>query len=149
MVSSLVLVEPAVSTILVKDRKNKAQILSLLLRNPSTALSANKFQSKSLDPSLAAFQRGDLQSALRLNLDGIMNTENALGLFAEPIQTMFKDNAKTIGELSTTLPIFSEEDAQKISAPSLLVHGVNSPKVFRAIAQKLGKVMPSSKVKSV
>src|SRR5271169_5867196 len=40
VVSSLILVEPAVSTILVKDRKNKAEILSLFLSSPSTALSA-------------------------------------------------------------------------------------------------------------
>src|SRR5712692_626769 len=59
LIRTLVLVEPAVSTILLKDRKNPIQLLSLLLRSPLTAISAAKFQRNSLDPSLAAFNRGD------------------------------------------------------------------------------------------
>ncbi|MDA4125541.1 MAG: alpha/beta hydrolase, partial [Thaumarchaeota archaeon] len=45
LVKSLVLVEPAVSTLLVANQKSSAQLLSLLLRSPSVALAARRFQS--------------------------------------------------------------------------------------------------------
>ena len=48
LVRSLVLVEPAISTLLVEDESNQGQMLSLLLRSPSVALSARRFQSRSL-----------------------------------------------------------------------------------------------------
>jgi pimeloyl-ACP methyl ester carboxylesterase len=43
LVRSLVLVEPAVSTLLVANQKSSAQLLSLLLRSPSVALAARRF----------------------------------------------------------------------------------------------------------
>lgn len=50
LVRSLVLVEPAISTLLIANQKSAVQLLVLLLRNPSVALVARKFQGKSLIP---------------------------------------------------------------------------------------------------
>ncbi len=126
LIRSLVLVEPAVSTILLKNRKNPIQFLSLLLRSPSTAISAAKFQRNSLDPSLAAFNRGDYDRALRLNVDGIMNRKDALDQLPAPIRSMIKENEKMVGELIAEPPPFGRESASQISAPTLLIHGTDS-----------------------
>ena len=146
LVRTLTLVEPAVSTILVKNRKNPIELLSLFFRSPSTALSAAKFTSSSLNPSLAAFRRGDFDAALRLNLDGIMNKKGALEQFPEAIRMMLKENEKTVGELSAELPIFGRELASRISAPTLLINGAKSPKVFHTIVDRLANSIPSSEV---
>ena len=57
LIRSLILVDPAASTILIKDPKNPVQFLSLLLTKPSTALSAAKFTTKSLNIPLGGFVR--------------------------------------------------------------------------------------------
>ncbi len=144
LIRTLTLIDPAVSTILVKDRKNPLQFLWLLLSSPSTAISAAKFTMRSLNPSLAAFHRGDFDSALKLNLDGIMNKKGAFEQFPEPVRMMMKENEKTVGELGAELPVFTKEDASRISAPTLLINGADSPKFFRSIVDKLAGSIPKS-----
>src|SRR3989442_3585884 len=73
LIRTLTLIEPAVSTILLKNLKSMSGFLGLLLEHPSIAVSAAKFQRNSLNPSLKAFRQGDFDAALRYNLDGIMN----------------------------------------------------------------------------
>src|SRR3989454_4645698 len=146
LIRTLTLVEPAVSTILLTNRKSIVQLLSLLLKSPSTAMSAARFQRTSLDPSLAAFQRGDFDAALRCNLDGIMNRKGAFEQLPEPVQRMTKENEKTVGELTAEVPPFGKRDASKISAPALLVNGENSPKVLHSIVDRLAGAIPSAEV---
>src|SRR5690242_12311166 len=57
LVRTLTLIEPAVSTMLLKNRESASQFLSLLFSHPSVAISAARFQRGSLDPSLRAFRR--------------------------------------------------------------------------------------------
>ena len=146
LIRTLVLVDPAVSPLLIEDPKNPTQFLSLLVRNPSTALSAAKFTTGSLNPSLAALQRGDLETALRLNLDGIMNRKGALERFPDSVRVMMKENARTVGELATKLPAFTKEDAAKISKSTLLINGADSSKFFHSIVDELAKSIPSKEV---
>ncbi len=146
LIRTLTLVEPSVSTILLTNRKSIAQLFSLLLRSPSTALSAARFQRTSLDPSLAAFLRGDFDAALRYNLDGIMNQKGAFEQLPEPVQRMVKENEKTVGELIAEVPPFGKKDASKISVPALLVNGEKSPRVLHSIVDRLARAIPSAEV---
>ena len=146
LIRTLTLVEPAVSTLLVKDPKNPIQFLTLLLRSPSTALSAAKFTTSSLNPSLAAFHRGEFETALRLNLDGIMNRKGAFEQFPETVRTMMKENEKTVAELGTKFPPFAKGDASRISAPTFLINGADSPKFFHSIVDELNGAIPNSQV---
>jgi pimeloyl-ACP methyl ester carboxylesterase len=143
LIRTLVLVDPAVSTLLIQDPKNPIQFLSLLLRSPSTALSAARFTTRSLNPSLAAFHRGDFETALRLNLDGIMDRTGAFEQFPEPVRVMMKENERTVGELGTKLPVFTKKDASRISVSTLLINGANSPKFFHTIVDEMAKFLPN------
>ena len=149
LIRTLTLIEPAVSTILLKNLKSKSEFLGLLLANPSIAISAAKFQRNSLDPSLKAFRQGDFDAALRFNLDGIMNRHGAFEKFPEPVRTMVKENERTVGELMAEVPVFGREEASKISAPTLLIHGTESPAVLHAIVDRLGKAIPKSEVSAI
>jgi non-heme chloroperoxidase len=146
MIRTLTLIEPAVSTILLKNRKSSLEFMGLLFAHPSVAISAAKFQRSSLNPSLKAFQRGDFDAALRFNLDGIMNKHDAFESLSEDVRVMTKENEKTVGELIAEVPVFGGEEASKISAPTLLIHGTESPTVLHAIANRLGKAIPKSEI---
>ncbi len=149
MLRTLTLIEPAISTMILKNRKSLAQFFSLLLTSPATAVSAAKFQRSSLDPSLNAFKRGDYDAALRLNVDGIMNRKNALDSLPDQIREMMRDNEKTVGELMAEPPAFWKGEAAKINVPTLLMHGSDSPKVLHTIVERLTKVIPKSHMVSV
>lgn len=146
LIRTLTLIEPAVSTMLLKDLRSRSEFLGLLLAHPSIAISAARFQRGSLDPSLKAFRQGDFDAALRLNLDGIMNRHGAFERLPEAVRTMTKENERTVGELMAEVPIFGRREASKISAPTLLIHGTDSPKVLHAIVDRLRKAIPNSEI---
>lgn len=144
LIRKLVLIEPGITTLLVKDPKNSAELLSLLIRSPSTALAAASYTRKFYNPMLDAYHEGDLDLALKLFVDGLTNRRGALEQLPEDVRIMLKENSKTIGEVETKLPIFTKGDAGRISAPTLLMKGANSPKVLPAIVDVLSKSMPNT-----
>jgi len=54
-----------------------------------------------------------------------------------------------VGELVAEVPAFGGEEASKIIAPLLLMHGTGSPRVLHAIVDRLGKSIPNSEISSV
>ena len=148
-VRTLTLIEPAVSTILLKNLRSRSEFLGLLFAHPSVAISAAKFQRSSLDPSLKAFRHGNLDAALRFNLDGIMNRHGAFEQLPESVRVMTKENERTVGELMAEVPVFGRLQASRISAPTLLIHGTESPTVLHAIVNRLGKAIPNSEISTI
>ena len=144
LVSSLVLVEPAVSTLLVANQKSAAQLLGLLLRSPSVALAARRFQSRSLGPSLKALESGDLARATELNVDGVQDWPGAYAKMPEETRRMMLDNARTVAELKTEFPRFTAEEARKISAKTLIVNGESSSLWLRRIGELLAGAVPKA-----
>ena len=149
LIRTLTLIEPAISTMLLKNRKSMPEFLGLLFSHPSIAISAAKFQRRSLDPSLKAFRQGDFDAALRLNLDGIMNQHGAFERLPETVRIMTKENERTVGELMAEVPTFGREEASKIAAPTLLIHGSESPIVLHAIVDRLGRAIPQSELSTI
>jgi pimeloyl-ACP methyl ester carboxylesterase len=141
LVRTLVLVEPAIATLLVEDPNNSGQMLSLLIRSPSVALSARRFQSGSLAPSLKALDSGKSAKAVQLNVDGIQNKVGAFSSMADNARKMMLDNAKTIAELRTKLPPFGAS-AGKISCRTLVVNGEESALWLRRIGELVARSVP-------
>ncbi len=144
LVRKLVLIEPGVTTMLVKDPKSRGQAFSLLLRSPSVALAARTYIKKYYDPLLEAYHRGDLDKSLEYFLDGLMNSTGALNRLPDNVKKMVGENAKTIGEVEAKLPPFTRNDASKIDVPTLLINGANGSKIFLAINQQLAKAIPKN-----
>jgi pimeloyl-ACP methyl ester carboxylesterase len=145
LIDSLVLVEPAVSTLLVADQANSTQLLGLLLRSPGVALSGRRFQNGSLKPSLQALAGGETAKAVELNVDGVEDMKGAFGGFPEDTRKMMLDNARTIAELKTVFPRFTATEAAKIRCPTLIVNGASSSPWLRRIGELLTKSIPGSK----
>lgn len=146
LIRKLVLIEPGISTLLIQDPESRGQMLSLLFKSPSVALAAGRYLRRYYNPMLEAYHKGDLDNALRLFLDGLMNKENALAQLTPEAQTMMRENALTIGEVEAKLPIFTSDDARRISAPTLLINGANGTKIFLAINQKLAGSIPKNEL---
>ena len=145
IVRSLVLVEPAISTLLVADQTSSAQALGLLLRNPSVALSGRRFQTQSLMPSLKALEEGDLERAVELNVDGIQDLKGAYRSLPEETRKMMLDNAKTVGELKTRFPKFTAKEAAMIARPTLVLNGEKSALYLRRIGELTARAVPGAK----
>lgn len=142
LIRSLVLVEAAIASLLLKNPKSKAEALSLLLRSPSVALSASKYIRKSRDPSLKALDRGDTEAAVRLNLDGIEDKANSLETFPENVRKMMLDNGRTVREGGLPYPTVTKADLSEVKSPTLVINGETSALWLRAIGQATAASMP-------
>lgn len=148
LVRSLVLVEPAISTLLVEDERNAGQMLSLLIRSPSVALSARRFLNGSLRPSLKALDSGKEEKAVELNVDGVQDKVGAYASMPEPVRQMMQDNARTIAELRTTLPPFKER-AAKMKTRTLVLNGQESALWLRRIGALTAKAIGAAEASIV
>jgi len=144
LVRTLVLVEPATATLLIDNPDSVWQNLSLLLRSPSVALSARRFQSRSLAPSLKALDSGQKEKAVPLNVDGIQDSQGAFASMPDPVRKMMLDNARTIAELRTKLPRFKPH-VGKISCRTLVINGEQSALWLRRIGELTAKSVPHGK----
>ena len=148
LVRTLVLVEPATATLLIENPDSVWQNLSLLLRSPSVALSARRFQSRSLTPSLNALDSGQNEKAVQLNVDGIQDKEGAFAAMPELVKKMMLDNARTIAELRTKLPPFRAH-VGKISCRTLVINGEQSALWLRRIGELTAKSVPHSEATKI
>jgi pimeloyl-ACP methyl ester carboxylesterase len=144
-VRSLVLVEPAISTMLVADQTSGTQALGLLFRSPSVALSGRRFQTQSLVPSLEALKNGEAEKAVELNVDGVQDRKGAFRAFPEETRKMMLDNARTVAELGTKFPAFTAKEAAMISCPTLVINGEQSALYLRRIGELVTKTVPGAK----
>jgi len=147
-VRSLVLVEPAIPTLLVEDATSSSQLFSLLLRSPSVALSARRFQNGSLHPSLAALDAGRTERAVELNVDGVQDRQGAFAAISDPDRAMMLDNARTISELRTTFPPFKEK-AMAMAVKTLIINGAASALWLRRIGELAAATIPRAKSSEV
>ncbi len=148
LIRTLVLVEPAIATLLVEDETNSGQLFALLLRSPSVALSARRFQTRSLKPSLAALNAGRMQEAVELNVDGVQDQPGAFDTMSKAVKSMMLDNARTIAELKTKLPSFRDR-AARIASPTLIVNGSASALWLRRIGELVSATVPKSRAMKV
>ena len=142
LVRSLVLVEAAVSTLLVKNPNNPLELLALLLGSPSVASSVSGFRSKALNPALKALEEGKSEQSVQLLNDGIQGERGSFRRLPEDAQRMMNENAKTIAELKTKFPVFTRLDCGKIRCRTLVVNGELSPLWLRRIGDRLVASIP-------
>ena len=148
LVRSLVLVEPAIATLLVQDETSSGQLFSLLIRSPSVALSARRFKNGSLGPSLAALDAGQTEKAVELNVDGVQDHAGAFKALPESTRKMMLDNARTIAELRTKLPAFKDK-APRIARRTLVVNGDSSALWLRRVGQLTASTIPNSEAVTI
>jgi non-heme chloroperoxidase len=149
LVRSLVLVEPYVPSMIIKDPQDRGEMFSLLLRKPSLALAARSLISNSINPALKALEQGLNERAVELVIAGLEGPDWPFSKFPEQIKSMALANAGTIKEVTTKIPKFTAKEAQTIQMPTILISGENTNKVLAAIEEELSKSIPKIQVAKI
>ncbi|MFI5133874.1 MAG: alpha/beta fold hydrolase [Chitinophagales bacterium] len=146
MIKTLVLGEPPVLPLLVINPDNPLQILSLFIRDFSTAKKFMKFGLKHLKPAQKALRNNQMEEAVELFASGALGNDGYKNLPSE-IKTTLMDNAPALKAelLGKNFPPFPKEEASRLNIPVLLVYGEKSPKLFHSISNLLLKILPNSK----
>lgn len=145
LVKTLVLNEPPVLTLLTSNPDNPLQILSLFIRDPSTAKSFMNFGLKHMKRATKALKNDEMEKGVRLFAEGALGN-GKYEQIPDEVKTIFMDNAAALKAelLGPGFPQFPKDKAKLIEAPSLLVYGEYSPKFLRAISDLLLKILPQS-----
>jgi non-heme chloroperoxidase len=118
----------------------------LLARLPGGAEMLEKVKKGAWARSAEAFEHGDLEEGVRRFLDGAVGegtfdrmperTRNAM------MRNALEMSAATLADYSTFMPDFTCDDARRIEAPTLLMRGELSPRMYYLINDELARCIP-------
>jgi pimeloyl-ACP methyl ester carboxylesterase len=142
MIKTLVLGEPPVLPLLISNPANPIQILSLFIRDFSTAKNFMKFGLKHMKPAMKAFKNNKLEEGVRLFVNGVLG-EGSYENFSDEDRAALMDNAPELKVelLGVGYPPFSKDETSKMTIPTLFVYGKNSPKFFHSISDLLVNIL--------
>jgi non-heme chloroperoxidase len=118
----------------------------LLRRLPGGGEMLDTVQATAWERSREAFERGDLEEGVKRFLDGAVG-EGAFEAMHQKVRGAMMKNAPemsaaTLAEHHIFMPDFTCEDAHKIEAPTLLLRGANSPRMYFLINDELARCLP-------
>jgi pimeloyl-ACP methyl ester carboxylesterase len=148
MLRSLVLVEPAVSTVFFEVPTKRSELLKFLLLHFPTALSAMNFTSGARK-AIKALSEQRPEDAARLFVDTIQNRLGGFDQLPKEFREIVLANVNTIMDVNTPPPEFTKEDLGKISTHTLLIKGATSHKLLTAISENVASCIPSCKLVTV
>jgi len=121
-------------------------IVPLIATTPEGDALLATFVKTSLVPSREAFKQGNDEEGVRRFLNGALG-EGSYEKLPNPVQKRLMDNAQELkGETSSQdlLPPITCEDVQKVKAPTMLLDGELSPKMFHLVNDMLERCLPSA-----
>ena len=118
----------------------------LLRRLPGGEELFQEFMRDTWRPARAAFERGDMEEGVRLFVEGAVGQDEWEKL-PLPARKALLPNAPEMAAATRTpldvqMPDFTCEDAGRITAPTLLLYGGNSPPKYRLINDELYRCLP-------
>jgi non-heme chloroperoxidase len=120
-------------------------LVPLLKTTPEGDALLTSFITTSIVPSSDAFKQGNDEEGVRRFVNGVLG-DSSYEKLPPPVQTRVMDNVQELkGELSSQdlYPPTTCDDVQKVKAPTLLVDGELSPKMFHVIDDMLEHCLPS------
>lgn len=124
----------------------EASVVSLLQRTPLGDSLRRAFVRSALEPTRAAFQRGDSVEALRRFIGGVLGAPNAFDRLPPEARSYFlRHSFEMRRELAADprrlSPDFTCQQLNRIATPVLLLQGQRSPQMFHVINQELARCM--------
>jgi non-heme chloroperoxidase len=146
MVEALVLNEPPVLPLLVSNPDNPLQILSLFIKDYSTARSFMHFGLKHMKPATKELKNNNFEKGVRLFADGALG-DGGFEKISDDAKSTFMDNSQALKAEFTGpgFPPFPKDKARKLSVPALFVYGEKSPQFLCSISDQLLNILPNSK----
>jgi pimeloyl-ACP methyl ester carboxylesterase len=145
LVKTLVLNEPPVLPLLVSNPDNPFQLLSLFIRDFSTAKSFMNFGLNHMKPAMKALKNNDMEKGVRLFADGALG-KGRYEKISEEAKATFMDNGPALKAelLGPGFPQFPTDKAKLLATPTLFVYGEYSPKFLYTISDMLLKILPNT-----
>lgn len=145
LAKTLVLNEPPVLPLLVTNPDNPLQILSLFLRDFSTAKSFMHFGMRHMKPAIKAIKNNELEEAVRLFAEGVLG-KGVFNKISDESKATLMDNAAALKAelLGQGFPPFPKDKASLLTVPTLFVYGERSPKFLCSISDLLSNIIPVS-----
>ena len=144
LLRSLVLVEPYLPALFLRNQNSRTEQLSFLLKHPVLAAAAIKAFRRA-GPAVAALERGDIETGVRLNLDATQDKKGVLEQLSEEQRRMMLDNGRTYKEATIPYPPLGKEDLEGIRSPTLVVNGETSNSLLRKMAEVSSASIPGCK----
>jgi pimeloyl-ACP methyl ester carboxylesterase len=148
LVQTLVLSEPPVITLFVSNTPKPLELLKLLATRPRTAAAIIKLGATGLGPATAAAERGDVEEALRLSGTAILGRSAYAGLSEDRKEQALINTIPAELTGSGFLPLQAAQ-LRGVTAPTLLLTGQASPRVFHHLADRLEELLPRTERTSV
>jgi pimeloyl-ACP methyl ester carboxylesterase len=145
LVRTVAVEEPPVMPLLVSNHPKPAEILKLLLTKPRSGAALLKFFGTGMGPAIKAFKKGDVEGGVRVFARGVLGTD-VYEKLPLSVRNAMQANGKLLSAelLGEGFPTFSEEDARRITVPTLLLSGDKSPALFRRLTDRLGALLPNA-----
>ena len=145
LVRSLVLLEPFVLPLLVGVPPRPSELLQLALRHPRTAAAIVQFGARGLGPARAAFERGDLEAGLQLFTRAVLGPRGVEQM-TEARREQARDNLDVLASQLTrgSFPSMKPDDVRRITVPTLLLSGEQSPPIMRLLTDRLHELLPQA-----
>jgi pimeloyl-ACP methyl ester carboxylesterase len=145
LVKTLVLNEPPVLPLLVSNPDNPFHILSLFIRDFSTAKNFLNFGLRHMKPAMKALKNNQLEEGVQLFASGVLG-KGGYEKLSDTVRASLMDNAQELKVelLGFGFPPFPKDEAAKMTIPTLFVFGKNSPKFLHSISDLLLNILPNS-----
>ncbi|MGB3185660.1 MAG: alpha/beta hydrolase [Ornithinimicrobium sp.] len=121
-------------------------ILPLLEHNPEGRELRDAFLADVWGPVGATLRRGEMEAGVRMFADAVVE-EGAFDQMPPEVHTLIMDNAREF-TVETSSPDFwtplTCEDAGRVAAPTLLLSGEQSLKMFQLIVDELARCLPNN-----
>jgi len=145
-VRSLVLMEPPVLSLFVSTPPRPSELLRMLLRRPRTAIAIMRFGITAAEPAAKAYRRGDDEAGFEVFARGVLGPEAFERLSSErraqAWDNVAVDKAQLLGE---GFPPLSDGQVRGVTAPTLLLHGQQSPAFLHRLSDRLEELLPNAR----
>ncbi|MCC3305881.1 alpha/beta fold hydrolase [Sneathiella sp. HT1-7] len=144
---SMTLIEPPVLPLFTDVPPKLSQIVSLMFRDPRTAIAILKFGVGVMAPVEKAFRRGDDKAAIEIFGKGVLGPEKFATLsearYAQIWENRATDKAQMLGG---NFPSLDVAEIKRLTIPTLLLAGAESPPLFHRLCEALCDLLPEAEL---
>jgi pimeloyl-ACP methyl ester carboxylesterase len=143
-VRTLVLEEPPVLPLFVSVPPRPTELFKLLGRRPRTALAIMKFGARGLAPAAKAIERGDTEGAIRLFGCAVLG-KDAFDRLTPERREQVRANFFEAELRDPGFAPLAAAGLRGVRAPTLLVTGEHSPRLFHRLTDRLHELLPHAR----
>jgi non-heme chloroperoxidase len=143
LVQSLVLEEPPVLTLFTSNTLRPLEIAKLLLSSPGAAVAIKRFGSLGVVSAVSAIKKGDTERALRSFGTATLGRA-AFESLSDARMQQVRENFIKAELLGSGFSPLSDEQVRSVKAPTLLLTGDRSPRLFHHFVKRLSELLPNA-----